>query len=595
MLRRSKPQWRQRGTLAAALVCGIASFAFAADPVPSGKSLLGADVLNALHVTGSQANLCHVAPVSVDGKSFTQAMKISTDSGATAESNSELISATTGAVAANDVLLAHFFLRCDESATAQGFTRFIFGAGNSDPMAELRVSAGGQWKECFLPFCARRAVPTGQGQIAFFEGFDRQTVEIGGIELLDLGPDAKLETLPRTSKDYVGHDPNAPWRAQALARIEQIRKGDFTIQVTDSSGKPTIGAPIHAVLQRHAFGWGTCVVAADLLGDSPDDIQYQKTVAELFNQATFENDMKWYATWDGIPPQVDQAMDWLRAHHIAVRGHNLVWPSWHWSPRQLQQFANDPPELRRRIDDHITLMMTHFRGQCFQWDVVNEVYANHDLVDALGGRSIMLEWFNLAHQSDPTSALFINDYGIVEGGEVNSHRDAYYSTIQYLQKNGAPLGGIGVQSHFGTDLPAPAQIIHVLDHFSELGLPIESTEVSLDLTDRQLQADYLRDYLIAVFSEPSVKGITLWGFWSKRHWRPQGALYADDWTLRPHGQMYIDLVHHQWQTDVTTTTDSQGQAHFRGFFGAYAITTDKTKTDSVDLTHSGARAEVSIP
>jgi endo-1,4-beta-xylanase len=586
--------WRHPAILTGMLLSALFAATGNGQSRPSGNSLLAADSLGAIVLQGSQKNLAHLSSISVQGQSFSKALKISSDFGSQAESNIQLVATTTDAVAAGDVLFAHFFLRCDESATAQGFTRLIVSIGNSEPLAELRVSAGGQWKECYLPFRARRAVPAGKGQIAFLEGFDSQTIEIGGIGLLDLGPDAKLESLPHTSKDYVGHDANAPWRAAALARIEQIRKGDFTIQVTDAAGKPEADARVHAVLQRHAFGWGTCVDAADLLGDSADDLRYQKTVAELFNQATFENEMKWYSTWDGIPPEVDQAMGWLQAHHIAVRGHNLVWPSWHWSPKQLQQFANDPAELHRRIDDHITLMMSHFRGQCFQWDVVNEVFANHDLVDALGGPSIMLEWFKLAHQGDPASALYINDYGIVEGGAVNGHRDTYYHTIQYLLKNGAPLSGIGIQSHFGTDLPPPAQIVSVLDHFAQLGLPIESTEVSLDLTDRQLQSDYLRDYLIAVFSEPAVKGITLWGFWSKRHWRPQGALYADDWTIRPHGQTYIDLVHHQWQTDVTLTTDAAGQAHFRGFFGTYAIDANN-KTDTVDLAQNGGHATIAFP
>ena len=86
-------------------------------------------------------------------------------------------------------------------------------------------------------------------------------------------------------------------------------------------------------------------------------------------------------------------------------------------------------------------------------------------------------------------------------------------------------------------------MLGVLDQFSEFGLPIELTEASFSLDDRELQADYMRDFLIATFSHPNVQGIMLWGFWEKRHWRPQAALIASDWSdLRPHGQAWMDLV-----------------------------------------------------
>jgi len=135
----------------------------------------------------------------------------------------------------------------------------------------------------------------------------------------------------------------------------------------------------------------------------------------------------------------------------------------------------------------------------------------------------------------------------------------------------------------------------VLDRFAQFGLPIESTEVSLNLDDEQLQADYLRDYTIAVFSHPAVEDIILWGFWAKRHWRPAGALYADDWSVRPIGQAWLDLMS-QWKTDVTATADQQGTARVRGFYGVYDVTVSaggKSKTVTIALSRGGA--PVTIP
>ena len=190
--------------------------------------------------------------------------------------------------------------------------------------------------------------------------------------------------------------------------------------------------------------------------------------------------MKWQATWDGVPPEVDRALAWLRSHNIAVRGHNLVWPAvGSGCRRNCTNMKTIRSKLREITAKHITDMVSHFRGQLVDWDVVNEPFTNYDLIRLLGGRAIMVDWFKLAHQADPNCRLFINDFGILDGGTHSEHREDFYDNINFLIRNGAPIGGIGIQSHFGTELPAPADIIKILDRFGEFGLPIEATEVSL--------------------------------------------------------------------------------------------------------------------
>jgi tRNA A37 methylthiotransferase MiaB len=75
------------------------------------------------------------------------------------------------------------------------------------------------------------------------------------------------------------------------------------------------------------------------------------------------------------------------------------------------------------------------------------------------------------------------------------------------------------------------------------------------MLDRSLQADFMRDYLIALFSHPNVGGVMLWGFWEGRHWRPDAALFERDWTPRPVARAWMDLVHREWKTDLALTTD----------------------------------------
>ena len=48
----------------------------------------------------------------------------------------------------------------------------------------------------------------------------------------------------RAQSNYGGRDADAPWRAAAAARIEQHRKGDFTLRVVDAAGVPIVGATV---------------------------------------------------------------------------------------------------------------------------------------------------------------------------------------------------------------------------------------------------------------------------------------------------------------------------------------------------------------
>jgi GH35 family endo-1,4-beta-xylanase len=266
-------------------------------------------------------------------------------------------------------------------------------------------------------------------------------------------------------------------------------------------------------------------------------------------------------------------------------------------PEQLHQYESNPAKLREITAKHITDEVSHFHGQLVDWDVVNEPYSNYDLIQLLGGKSIMIEWYRLAHAADPGARLFLNDFGILDGGANNDHREDFYRNIKYLLDNGAPLGGIGIQSHFGTELPAPEDIIKIFNRFGKFGLPIESTELSLNLHDRELQADYLRDYMIAAFSQPNVQDIMLWGFWQKRHWRPEGGIFNDDWTPRPAAQVWIDLTQKQWSTDVTTVADGNGTATIRGFYGLYDIAVTrggKTKVVPAQLVPGGSRLVINM-
>jgi len=557
------------------------------------------DLLERLELMGRQRELAVSHIVDVAGLPFSKALRVSTVSAAQSEWNVQLAAGIDSGVSNGDVLLARFWMRCIASMTGEGFVTFVYEMAHPefDKAAEMRLGAGVEWTECCVPFRASRDFPAGEARVCFRVGYDPQTIEIGGLQIVNYGDSVEVQDLPCARTTYGGRNREAAWRRTALARIERNRKADLAIKVIDMAGRPVPNAKVHVELKRHAFRFGSCVAVDNLLDASADGDKYRDVVEKYFNQAVFENDMKWQALADGISPRVDQALQWLRERNIQVRGHNLFWPGWRWLPEQLRKFEHDAEELGAMAKSHAIEVVSHFKGKLPQWDVVNEPYTNHDLIDALGGPSVMVDWFKFAHQADPDCKLFLNDYGILEGGPDGAHSQHFYNTIKYLIDSGAPIHGIGIQSHFGAALPSPTQVLTTLDKFSEFGLPIELTELSLNIDDRDVQVDYMRDFLICVFSHSNVHGLMHWGFWEQRHWRPQGALFAADWSVRPHGQACIDLVHNQWRTDVELTTKDDGTAEVRGFLGDYQIEVSaggQATTECIALTPAGQTLTLTV-
>jgi hypothetical protein len=101
--------------------------------------------------------------------------------------------------------------------------------------------------------------------------------------------------------------------------------------------------------------------------------------------------------------------------------------------------------------------------------------------------------------------------------------------------------------------------------------------------------------MIAAFSHPSIIGVLMWGFWEGQHWKPNAALWRRDWTLKPNGQVWIDLVTKHWWTNATGASNAQGVYQTRGFLGDYEVSVtagNKTKTTQIMLTKEGKAVKV---
>jgi GH35 family endo-1,4-beta-xylanase len=567
--------------------------------LPAGVSLLPS-ALAALKLGGRDADAARVSNVTVTNAPFASALRVQTLREPPYPWNITLAAPTTADIHQGDVLLATVMARRIQSRQETGEALLELIAEQNDAehhkLLELATSVGPDWTPVRAPFVADRDYPAGTAQISLRFGYRPQVIEVAAIGLTNFGPHMALAELPRTVARYAGWAADAPWRQAAAERIEKIRKGDLKIQVVDAQGKPVAGASVSVRMVRHAFAFGSAVQASRIAAPAgPDDERYCQTIEKYFNKVVFENDLKWYRWGTNTPTEREHrrqtlaAIDWLRARHIAIRGHVMVWPSWENEPAFLRSLADQPAKLRQAIDDHIADQTATLKGKLAEWDVVNESYANNDILKILG-RDEMVHWFQLAHQGDPAVKLFYNDYIMFAGHGPGSPSQYLFDTIHFLQTKGAPLDGLGEQGHFGGSPPAPTQVLATLDRFAQFGLPIQISEFDIDTSDEELQAHYTRDFLTACFSHPAVSGVMMWGFWEGAHWRPRAALWSRDWTLRPNGRAWLDLVTKEWWTNTNGVTAADGTLATRGFCGDYEISVqagNRRERREVSLSRSG--------
>jgi endo-1,4-beta-xylanase len=429
-----------------------------------------------------------------------------------------------------------------------------------------------------------------------------QTIQIGGLAILNFGQTYTLDRLPRSKYDldYDGREPGATWRAEALARIERIRKGPIRVKVVNRNGQPVSGAGVRFEMLRHEFGFGTAVAYGPLTGISADAMTYQEKLTDLtgdgrgFNFIVFENALKW-PNWendgyDGSRDDIAGWTDWFKGRDIEVRGHNLVWPGADYLPSDVASNLSDSAYVRRRVEEHLEDVLTWpgIQGGIREWDAINEPLSNTAFQTLFGGDRIYADIFKLARSLDPVPKLFVNEAGLTDQGGLNTAGiDRLKRILRSINANGGKVDGVGFQSHTGYPLTAPSRVYEIFDEFNEFEADLSITEYDARDVEAAVAADYMEDILTVAFSHPRMKSFLMWGFWDGAHWLNDAPLFYRNWTLKPSGERFLDLVFNRWWTDETAATGRSGEAAVSGFYGKYRITAEGggAKTERI-LTHA---------
>ncbi len=569
----------------------------------NGTAMIPVDALFVSPLEGAAIKSVIKSQVPVKDMHFDKALRVSIPVKPQWDRDIQLNIPTTLPIADGDALYLELWARTlssDDAQNQMGEIRLVLEQ-NFRPWKKIiwmKQEVGKQWTHFQIPVLSRMVLDTGKAKVALRLGGRQQVLELAGLRLLNFGKTVDVKTLPHSDLNYMGMAPDSPWRAEAEKRIEQYRKGDLAIKLVDLSGKPITNAQVHVQMTRHAFSFGSVYNTRWFHGKNSvtaDAAKYKQTFKELFNIGVDEGAMKWTAwenpkAWAGI----NASLDWMKQNNIDVRGHCLVWGSFLRMPKDIPSIIDKPDVLKRRIIDHIHDAVGATRGKVITWDVVNEPQSHTDVFKNLDDE-VMVDWFKAAHEANPTIGLTLNE---TTTGSMDGGMDRFEKHARMLMAKGAPITSLGFQSHFSQlGMPIP-KVYAILERFGKLGLDLEITEFDYSGVDENMQAAFTRDYMTICFSHPKVTSFLHWGFWAGSHWRPDRALFNKDWTIKPNGQAYKDLVFGKWWTDQKLSTDSQGSIQTRGFLGDYTLTIKadgKTMTRTLRLGSEGSTLKIVMP
>ncbi|MBE7047613.1 MAG: hypothetical protein E7396_09455 [Ruminococcaceae bacterium] len=450
--------------------------------------------------------------------------------------------------------------------------------------------AGKDWTIKYLPFSGIDDATS----IGIRGGFALQTVELGGVEIINLGPDFDVKTLPQTYAVSYDLLPEAQWRKDANERIEKLRKGDFSVVVKDKDGNVIPGAEVEFDMFEHQFHFGNAINPK--IHTNPT---YAEKHEELFNAAVVEHYLKW-GPYEDNPQEARWEIEAAKkAGCKYIRGHSLFWERMtgsnnvYLSPAYMEseEIKNGNRELYNEYcETHVRNICTDFYNDLVEWDVINEILYNRLFADVFGYDTWKDQFEWARKYSKPGTDLYYNDYAQFE--------NRWFDILKEFINTGADFDGVGFQSHYDENLPKIEEIIeryNMLEQYGDKKLKV--TEYSCSIPDIYVQANFTRDVLIASFAEDDMTGFIYWGFWDGSNFAPYSPFYDKNWNLKPAGEQFVDLVYNKWWTrDAKATTDAEGKATVRGFYGDYDITVkagDKTKTEMVAF-HKGYDNELVV-
>lgn len=178
----------------------------------------------------------------------------------------------------------------------------------------------------------------------------------------------------------------------------------------------------------------------------------------------------------------DKFVEFGEQNNLFITGHCLIWhsqaPTWFFKDKKGDDVSAEV--LKERMKNHITTVMSRYKGRIKGWDVVNEAilengsYRKSKFYEILGEEFIPLA-FQYAHAADPDAELYYNDYNEWHKGKC----ETVVNMVKSLKNKGIRIDGIGMQGHIGMDSPSLEDYQAAIDSYASTGVKVMVTELDL--------------------------------------------------------------------------------------------------------------------
>jgi endo-1,4-beta-xylanase len=263
-----------------------------------------------------------------------------------------------------------------------------------------------------------------------------------------------------------------------------------------------------------------------------------------FDAYVFGNEMK----QDALEPSEDKfnfeagdaLVEYTRKNNKKMRGHTLVWhqqvPSWLFQGSGDNGLATKE-QLYERMERHIKKSVSHFKGNIYTWDVVNEpIEEDGNMRDSryyqiVKSDEYIANAFRWAREADPDALLCINDYNIEAS---SAKQDGFYNLVKKLLEEGVPIDVVGLQTHINISWPTVADLRNAIRRFASLGVKVQITEFDMSIyansgeakkrEDREIRLEQAFKYraLFDMFKEEAKAGnldmVVVWGISDDDTW-----------------------------------------------------------------------------
>jgi endo-1,4-beta-xylanase len=228
------------------------------------------------------------------------------------------------------------------------------------------------------------------------------------------------------------------------------------------------------------FYIGTALSADEIEEKDP---KVNALILKEFNSITPENIMKSMFVHPSKDKydfsMTDKYIAYGEKNKMFIHGHTLIWHS-QLAPWMAE--IKDSTEMKAFMKDHISTIVSKYKGRINSWDVVNEAL-NEDgtlrksvFFNTLG-ESYLVDAFKLAEKADPKVDLYYNDYNICQPAK----REGVLKLVKAIKEHGGKIDGVGIQGHWNLKTPSIEEIEKSILAYSALGLKVAFTELDISV------------------------------------------------------------------------------------------------------------------